>query len=138
MNRDQLREAVLGAGAWNKAGIKLNESVEAPAQEVIEEAAQETEELLEEGLEEGHACPLCHAHLEESISDERLLEHAHDFIDALTEAGLIEEAEEVEDEEVEAIEEEESCDDDESEKPKMVPAAKKAKKDKKPAKKGGY
>ena len=135
MNRDQLREAVLGAGAWNKAGIKLNESVEAPAQEVIEEAAQETEELLEEGLEEGHACPLCHALLEEAITDERLLEHAHDFIEALTEAGLLEEAEEEEDDdEAEAIEEKASCDD---EKPKMVPPAKKAK-SKTPAKKSGY
>ena len=125
MNRDQLREAVLGAGAWNKAGIKLNESVEAPAQEVIEEAAQETEELLEEGLEEGHACPLCHALLEEAITDERLLEHAHDFIEALTEAGLLEEAEEEEDDdEAEAIEEKASCDD---EMPKMVAPKKKAK-----------
>ena len=41
MNRDSLREAVLGTGAWAKSGVALNESAApAPAEEVIEEAKQ--------------------------------------------------------------------------------------------------
>lgn len=116
MNRDQLREAVLGTGAWSKAGVALNESVAAPAEEVIEEAAapveEEAEETLEEGVEAGCACPLCHSTLTEDLSDERLAEHAENFMAALTEAGVLEEMEESE-EEGEAIEEkDESCDDD--------------------------
>lgn len=130
MNRDQLREAVLGTGAWNKAGVALNESVAAPAEEVLEEAAPEVEETIEEGVEAGHACPLCHHELSEDLSDERLAEHAEKFMDALAEAGILEEAEggeeEEEEEEEEAIEEEESCDDDKSKKEAMPAKAKKA------------
>lgn len=125
MNRDQLREAVLGTGAWSKAGVALNESTAAPAEEVIEESASEVEETIEEGVEAGHACPLCHHELSEDLSDERLAEHAEKFMDALAEAGILEEAEDVEEEE-EAIEEEESCDDDESKKEDMPKKAKKA------------
>ena len=128
MNRDQLREAVLGTGAWSKAGVALNESTAAPAEEVIEESASEVEETIEEGVEAGHACPLCHNELSEDLSDERLAEHAEKFMDALAEAGILEEAEggEEEEEEEEAIEEEESCDDDESKKEAMPKKAKKA------------
>jgi len=120
MNRDQLREAVLGTGAWSKAGVALNESVAAPAEEVIEEAAapveEEAEETLEEGVEAGCACPLCHSTLTEDLSDERLAEHAENFMAALTEAGVLEEMEESDDE-AEAIEEkDESCDDEKEDK----------------------
>ena len=121
MNRDQLREAVLGTGAWSKAGVALNESVAAAAEEVIEEAAapveKEAEETLVEGVEAGCACPLCHSTLSEDLSDERLAEHAENFMAALTEAGVIEEMEDSDDE-AEAIEEKESCDDDEKPKKK--------------------
>jgi hypothetical protein len=137
MNRDQLREAVLGTGAWSKAGVALNESVVAPAEEVIEEAAapveEEAEETLEEGVEAGCACPLCHSTLTEDLSDERLAEHAENFMAALTEAGVLEEMEESE-EEGEAIEEEESCDDEgEDKKPAFMKKSEKKseKKDKK-------
>lgn len=135
MNRDSLREAVLGTGAWSKAGVVLNESTAAPAEEVIEEATEEVEETIEEGVEAGHACPLCHHTLAESLSDERLAEHAEAFMNALAEAGIIEEAEggeEEEEEEEEAIEEEESCDDDEKKDDKPAFMKKKSeKKDKK-------
>lgn len=126
MNRDQLREAVLGTGAWAKSGVALNESAAAaPAEEVIEEAAAEVEETIEEGVEAGCACPLCHTTLAEALSDERLAEHAEAFMAALTEAGIIEEAEEAEGD---VVEEEESCDsEEEDEKP--------AKKEKKSEKK---
>ena len=131
MNRDQLREAVLGTGAWAKSGVALNESAAAaPAEEVIEEAAaevEETEETIEEGVEAGHACPLCHVTLAESLSDERLAEHAEKFMAALTEAGIIEEAEEAEGD---VVEEEESCDSEEEDKDEK-PAKKEKKSEKK-------
>ena len=129
MNRDQLREAVLGAGAWSKAGVVLTESVAAPAEEVLEESTSEVEETIEEGVEAGHACPLCHHTLAEDLSDERLAEHAEKFMAALEDAGILEEAEESEEE---VVEEEESCDEDEKKKDeKPVFMKKSEKKDKK-------
>ena len=128
MNRDQLREAVLGTGAWAKSGVALNESAAAaPAEEVIEEAAAEVEETIEEGVEAGCACPLCHTTLAEALSDERLAEHAEKFMAALTEAGIIEEAEEAEGD---VVEEEESCDSEEEDKDEK-PAKKEKKSEKK-------
>lgn len=100
MNRDQLREAVLGTAAWKKAGL-LNESV-APVQEqeVIEEAK------AEETAPEAHTCPLCESTLEGELSDEALLEHASQMLGVFEEAEqLLAEAEEAEDGEV--IEEDE-------------------------------
>ena len=104
MNRDQLREAVLGTAAWKKAGL-LNESV-APVQEqeVIEEAK------AEETAPEAHTCPLCESTLEGELSDEVLLEHAEAMLGVFQEAEvLLAEAEEAE-EEGEVVEEEEEVD----------------------------
>ena len=98
MNRDQLREAVLGTAAWSKAGI-MTESA-APAQEaaVIEEAKEQAPEA--------HTCPLCESTLESELSDEALLEHASAMLGVFEEAEqLLAEAEEAEDGEV--IEEDE-------------------------------
>ena len=103
MNRDQLREAVLGTAAWNKAGL-LTESV-APVQEqeVIEEAK------AEETAPEAHTCPLCESTLEGELSDEVLLEHAEQMLGVFQEAEqLLAEAEEAEEGEV--VEEEEEVD----------------------------
>lgn len=104
MNRDQLREAVLGTAAWKKAGL-LNESV-APVQEqeVIEEAK------AEETAPEAHTCPLCESTLEGELSDEVLLEHAEAMLGVFQEAEvLLAEAEEAE-EEGEVVEEGEEVD----------------------------
>jgi len=103
MNRDQLREAVLGTAAWKKAGL-LNESV-APVQEqeVLEEAK------AEETAPEAHTCPLCESTLDGELSDEVLLEHAEAMLGVFEEAEqLLAEAEEAEEGEV--IEEEEEVD----------------------------
>ena len=103
MNRDQLREAVLGTAAWNKAGL-LNESV-APVQEqeILEEAK------AEETAPEAHTCPLCESTLEDELSDEALLEHASAMLGVFQEAEqLLAEAEEAEEGDV--IEEEEEVD----------------------------
>ena len=100
MNRDQLREAVLGTAAWNKAGL-LNESV-APVQEqeVIEEAK------AEETAPKAHTCPLCESTLEGELSEEAILEHAQQMMAVFQEAeNILAEAEEAEEGEV--IEEEE-------------------------------
>ena len=85
MNRDQLREAVLGTAAWSKAGI-ISESA-APA--VIEEAKEQAPEV--------HTCPLCESTLEGELSDDALLEHASQMLGVFEEAEqLLAEAEEAE------------------------------------------
>ena len=86
MNKDQLREAVLGTAAWQQAGL-LTEAT-AP----VKEKAKETEveaEAETETISEGHTCPLCESDLDEEISDEVLLEHADQML------GMFEEAEQV-------------------------------------------
>ena len=101
MNRDQLREAVLGTAAWKKAGI-LNESAAPVEQQVIEEAK------AEETAPEAHTCPLCESTLEGEISDEALLEHAEQMMGVFEEAEQLlaeaEEAEESDEEEIDLLE----------------------------------
>jgi len=100
MNRDQLREAVLGTAAWNKAGILTESAAPVQEQEVIEEAK------AEETAPKAHTCPLCESTLEGEISEEALLEHAHQMMAVFQEAeNILAEAEEAEGGEV--IEEEE-------------------------------
>ena len=82
MNKDQLREAVLGTAAWKQAGLLTEAS--AP----VKEKAKETEAEAET-ISEGHTCPLCESDLDEEISDEVLLEHADQML------GMFEEAEQV-------------------------------------------
>jgi len=79
MNKDQLRESILGTAAWNKVGVELlNEAVDTTDKvadkEVIEEEAVE------------NSCPLCSTVLEEAISDETLLEHAEQMLEVFSEA----------------------------------------------------
>ena len=100
MNRDQLREAVLGTSAWKKAGLLTESAAPVQEQEVIEEAK------AEETAPEAHTCPLCESTLEGELSDEVLLEHAEQMLGVFQEAEqLLAEAEEAE--EGEEISEEE-------------------------------
>ena len=100
MNRDQLREAVLGTSAWKKAGLLTESAAPVQEQEVIEEAK------AEETAPEAHTCPLCESTLEGELSDEVLLEHAEQMLGVFQEAEqLLAEAEEAEEGEV--VEEEE-------------------------------
>ena len=64
---DELRQQLLEAAAWGRAGVQvtLNE-------EVQEEAEEAEEEVFEEAI---HVCPLCVSQLDESIDEERILEH---------------------------------------------------------------
>ena len=102
MNRDQLREAVLGTAAWSKAGLVTESTAPVQEQEVISEAKVTKREVVEE-----HVCPLCESQLEEGLSDEVLLEHAEAMLTTFQQAEqLIAEAEEGEEEEEEDEEEE--------------------------------
>ena len=80
MNKDQLREAVLGTAAWTKAGF-INESAAVEQQEILEESSEE--------VVEAHVCPLCESHLEEELSDEQLMEHAGAMYQTFQEAEQI-------------------------------------------------
>lgn len=103
MNRDQLREAVLGTSAWKKAGLLTESAAPVQEQEVIEEAK------AEETAPEAHTCPLCESTLEGELSDEVLLEHAEQMLGVFQEAEqLLAEAEEAEEGEVVEEEEEEA------------------------------
>ncbi len=99
MNRDQLREAVLGTAAWKKAGFVSESVAPVQEQEVIEEAK------AEETAPEVHTCPLCESTLEEELSDEALLEHANQMAELFQEVELLAEGEEAE--EGEQLDEEE-------------------------------
>jgi len=100
MNRDQLREAVLGTAAWKKAGIMTESVAPVQEQEVIEEAK------AEETAPKAHTCPLCESTLEGELSEEAILEHAQQMMAVFQEAeNILAEAEEAEEGEV--IEEEE-------------------------------
>jgi len=70
---DELRNQLLEAASWGKVGItpQLNEARD-PGDEEETEEVEETEEAIEEAI---HACPLCASQLDESIDEERLLEH---------------------------------------------------------------
>ena len=84
MNRDQLREAVLGTAAWSKAGLVTESTAPVQEQEVISEAKVSKREVVEE-----HVCPLCESHLEEELSDEQLMEHAGAMYQTFQEAEQI-------------------------------------------------
>ena len=101
MNRDQLREAVLGTAAWSKAGLVTESAAPAQEAEVISESKVQKKEVTKV-----HACPLCESVLEEELSDEVLLEHAEQMLSTFQEAEqIIAEAEEAE--EGEELDEEE-------------------------------
>ena len=106
MNRDQLREAVLGTAAWSKAGLVTESTAPVQEQEIISEAKVTKREVVEE-----HVCPLCESQLEGELSDEALLEHADAMLATFQQAEQLiaeaEEGEEGEEEEEEEDEEEE-------------------------------
>ncbi len=69
---DELRNQLMESAVWKdeKIASRLDESGEVEESEEFEEA-EEAEEL-EEGA---HVCPLCVSQLDESIDEERILEH---------------------------------------------------------------
>lgn len=90
---DELRAQLLEAASWGKIGItpRLDEGND-QIEEVIEES-EESEEVEE--LEEAvHACPLCASQLDESIDDERLLEHLNVIMGLVDRLSQLNEGEE--------------------------------------------
>jgi glutathionylspermidine synthase len=82
-------KALMEGSNWATAGLKVSEKKEAKAEVV----AESTEEYIQEA-EEVHSCPLCLTELNESISDEQIVEHLDNV---LTIMDVIEESfEEVE------------------------------------------
>lgn len=102
---DDAMKLIIENSAWDKFGITVPKD-----QQKIQESADQVAEEAEE-----HVCPLCQSHLDEAISDEALMEHTANVLEAVNAATLNEEEEEESDEE-ELVEEDESEDDeDESE-----------------------
>jgi len=89
---DDLRNMLMEAAAWGKAGISPR--VE---DEMIEEATEEVdyEETFEEGdAAELHVCPLCVSPLEEALDEEALLEHLNVVVTLIDRLTQINEGEE--------------------------------------------
>jgi len=95
---DELRQKLIESASWSKVGVPLTEGLEVIEEakkmkggkhpfkkstkalaKAIEKQHEDTEadydEEAEELSEEVHVCPLCTSQLDESIDEERLLEH---------------------------------------------------------------
>ena len=116
---DEAMKIILENSAWGQFGLKVDEAKQ-PINEEAEEVSEEADE---------HVCPLCQSHLQEAISDEALMEHTANVLEAVNAATLNEEEEE---EDGENLSEEDDEDEDEDlEEGKMPPQLMKAMKKKK-------
>lgn len=100
---DDAMKIILENAAWADFGLKVSPKQAEKVEESTEEVSEETEE---------HFCPLCASHLDEAISDEALMEHTANILEAVNAATLNEEEEEEDGEEL--YEEDESDDDENS------------------------
>jgi DNA repair exonuclease SbcCD ATPase subunit len=93
---DDLRNMLMEAAAWGKAGINPNIESEMLEEASAEEEEVEVEEDEEEELEEGalHVCPLCVSPLEEALDEESLLEHLNVVVTLIDRLTQINEGEE--------------------------------------------
>ena len=104
---DELRQQLLENAAWGKAGVtpRLDEKKsscaddsEMPAKKKAKKKEMEMEEAEEvegEGLEEAvHVCPLCTSQLDESIDEERILEHLNVVVGLVDRLTQLQEGEE--------------------------------------------
>lgn len=98
---DDAMKIILENSAWNQFGIKVDGDKTG-----ITESTEDNVEEIDE-----HVCPLCSSHLDEAISDEALMEHTANVLEAVNAATLNEEEEEEDGDEI--VEEDESDDDDE-------------------------
>lgn len=142
---DELRQKLIESAAWTRAGVEtrldeggevieekkamkgkhpFKKSTKALAQQ-IEKQHEDTEvedsEELEELAEEVHVCPLCTSQLDESIDEDRLLEHLDVIMGLVERLSHLQEGEEdvgavidqtiseilLQDEEVETLDEDE-------------------------------
>jgi len=107
---DDAMKIILENSAWADFGLKVGKTQD----QKIDES---TEEEVEELEEEAHVCPLCASHLDEAISDEALMEHTANVLEAVNAATLNEEEEEEDGEEL--YEEDELEEEDEDEEDEM-------------------
>lgn len=142
---DELRQKLIESAAWTRAGVEtrldeggevieekkamkgkhpFKKSTKALAKQ-IEKQHEDTEvedsEELEELAEEVHVCPLCTSQLDESIDEDRLLEHLDVIMGLVERLSHLQEGEEdvgavidqtiseilLQDEEVETLDEDE-------------------------------
>tara|TARA_R110000824_G_scaffold320266_2_gene507228 strand:- start:128 stop:439 length:312 start_codon:yes stop_codon:yes gene_type:complete len=90
-----IAKALMEGSNWAIAGLKVSDTEGAKSQVV----AESTEEALQEA-EEVHSCPLCLTELNESISDEQIVEHLDNVLtimDVIEESFQGEEDEDTED-----------------------------------------
>lgn len=99
---DDAMKIILENSAWADFGLKVSTAQD----QKLDEASEQIEEEVDE-----HVCPLCQSHLQEAISDEALMEHTANVLEAVNAATLNEEEEEEDGEEL--YEEDESEDEDE-------------------------
>lgn len=99
---DDAMKIILENSAWADFGLKVTKAED----QKLDEATEQVEEAADE-----HVCPLCQSHLDEAISDEALMEHTANVLEAVNAATLNEEEEEEDGEEL--YEEDESDEDDE-------------------------
>jgi hypothetical protein len=99
---DDAMKIILENSAWQQFGVKVGE-----AKQPLDESTEQVDEEAEE-----HTCPLCQSHLQEAISDEALMEHTANILEAVNAATLNEGEEE---EDGEDLYEEDESDDDEDE-----------------------
>tara|TARA_R110000796_G_scaffold146680_1_gene263338 strand:- start:118 stop:534 length:417 start_codon:yes stop_codon:yes gene_type:complete len=110
---DELRKQLLESAAWGKAGIVLSEGIVDEAKKAVdddEEArtgkkakkgenpfakGKKKDEKEEVQCEETvHVCPLCVSQLEESIDEERLLEHLNVVVGLVDRLSQLQEGDE--------------------------------------------
>jgi hypothetical protein len=115
---DDAMKIILENSAWADFGLKVGKTQD----QKIDES---TEEEVEELKEEAHVCPLCASHLDEAISDEALMEHTANVLEAVNAATLNEEEEEEDGEEL--YEEDESEEEEEEEEMPLKKSMKKKK-----------
>lgn len=101
---DDAMKIILENAAWADFGLKVSPKQAEKVEESTEEVSEETEE---------HICPLCASHLDEAISDEALMEHTANILEAVNAATLNEEVDEDADEDDDELYEEDESDDDE-------------------------
>jgi DNA repair exonuclease SbcCD ATPase subunit len=118
---DDAMKIILENSAWADFGLKVGKTQD----QKIDES---TEEEVEELEEEAHVCPLCASHLDEAISDEALMEHTANVLEAVNAATLNEEEEEEDDEELYEEDESEEEDEDEEDEEDEMPIKKSMKK----------
>ena len=103
---DDAMKIILENSAWADFGIKVTKAEDAKLDEATEQIEEEADE---------HVCPLCQSHLDEAISDEALMEHTANVLEAVNAATLNEEVDEDADEDEDDDEGEELLEEEEKE-----------------------